>query len=96
MDYKDIISSDSENELSAQMFSEVVDENTTCSDDLLLVVKAITQSCLLIETTGKDYREVLTSRAQDSIMLAWRYKTRSRGFEDIVKRLAGDREKVKF
>ncbi len=36
MDSKDIISRDSENELSAQISSEVADEIVICSDDLLL------------------------------------------------------------
>ncbi len=90
MDSKDFISRDSENELSAQIFSEVADEIVICSDDLLLVAEAITQYCLLIETTGNDYREVLTSSAQDYMMLAGLYKARSRRFEGIMKRFTGD------
>ena len=92
MDYKDIISRDSENGLSSQVFSEMADEIATCSDDLLLVAEAITQSCHLIGTTGNDYREILSSRAQDFMMLAGLYKTRSSRFEGIVKRLAGNKQ----
>ena len=90
MVYKNTISRDNENELSVQMFSEVEDEIATCSDDLMFVAEAIAQSCLMIGTTGDDYREVLSSRAKDFKMLAGLYKTRSRRFESIVKRLAGD------
>ncbi len=92
MGSKDIISRDSENELSAQIFSEVTDEIVICSDDLLLVAEAITQYCLLIEMTGNDYREVFASSAQDSMMLAGLYKARSRRFEGIMKRFTGDIE----
>ncbi len=95
MDYKDIISRDSENELSSQVFSEMADEIATCGDDLLLVAEAITQSCLLIGTTGNNNREVLLSRAQDFMMLAGLYKTRSRRLEGIVERLTGDKQEDK-
>ena len=87
---KNTISMDSENELSAQMFSEAADDIATCSDELLLVAEALAQSCLMIGDTGVDYREVLTSRAKDFKTLAGLYKTRSRRFEGIVERLAGD------
>ncbi|MBC8548910.1 MAG: hypothetical protein H8D23_04605 [Candidatus Brocadiales bacterium] len=89
---KNTISSGSEYETSIQMFSEAADDIATCSNDLLIVAEAIAQSCLIIGTTGDDYREVLTSRAKDFKMLAGLYKTRSRRFEGIVKRLAGDIE----
>ncbi len=84
---KNTISSDSENELSIQMFSEAADNIATCSNDLLVVAEAIAQSCLMIGATGDDYREILISRAKDFKMLAGLYKTRSRRFEGIVKRL---------
>ncbi len=84
---KNTISRDSEYETSIQMFSEAADDIATCSNDLLLVAETIAQSCLLIGTTGDDYREVLTSRAKDFRTLAGLYKTRSRRFEDIVKRM---------
>ncbi len=90
MVYKNTISRDDENEISIQMLSEMADDIATCSNDLLMVAEAITQSCLVIGTTGDDYREVLSSRAKDFKMLAGLYKTRSRRFESIVKRLAGD------
>ncbi len=92
MDYKDIISRDSENELSMQMFSEAAEDIATCSNDLLVVAEAITQSCLIIGTAGDDYREILSSRAKNFKMLAETYKTKSRRFEGIVKRLAGDKQ----
>lgn len=88
MVYKNKISRDNENELSAQLFSEAADDIATCSNDLLIVAEAIAQSCLLIGTTSGDYREVLASRAKDFKMLAGLYKTRSRKFEGMVKRLA--------
>jgi len=88
MVYKNTISSENENELSVQMFSEAADDIATCSNDLLIVAEAIAQSCLMIGTTGDNYREVLTSRAKDFKMLAGLYKARSRRFEDIVERLA--------
>jgi len=50
----------------------------------------LAQSCQMIGTTGDDYREVLSSRAKDFKMLAGLYKARSRRFEGIVERLAGD------
>ncbi len=90
MVYKNTISRDDENEISIQMLSEMADDIATCSNDLLMVAEAITQSCLMTGTTGDDYREVLSSRAKDFKMLAGLYKTRSRRFESIVKRLAGD------
>ena len=90
MVYKNTISMDNENELSIQMFSEAADDIATCSDELLLVAEALAQSCLMIGDTGVDYREVLTSRAKDFKTLAGLYKTRSRRFEGIVERLAGD------
>ncbi len=90
MVYKDTISQDNENELPVQIFSEVEDEITTCCDDLLMVVEAITQSCLLIGTTGDDYREILSSRVEDFKMLAGLYETKSKRFENIVKGLAGN------
>ncbi|MCP4253881.1 MAG: hypothetical protein GY775_10805 [Candidatus Scalindua sp.] len=92
MDYKDIISRDSENELSMQMYSDVAEEIATCSNDLLVVAEVITQSCLMIDTAGDDYREILSSRVRDLKMLAGSYKTKSRRFESIAKRLAGDIE----
>ncbi len=92
MNYKDIISRDSGNELSMQMFSEAAEEIATCSNDLLVVAETITQSCLMIGTADDDYREILSSRAKDFKMLAGLYKTKSRRFEGIVKRLAGDIE----
>ena len=91
---KNTISMDSENELSAQMFSEAADDIASCSNDLLLVAEVIAQSCLMIGTTGDDYREVLTSRVKDFRTLAGLYKTRSRKFENIVKRLVGGVEDV--
>jgi hypothetical protein len=87
---KNTISRNNESELSIQMFSEAADDIATCSDELLLVAEALAQSCLMIGDTGVDYREVLTSRAKDFKTLAGLYKTRSRRFEDIVERLAGD------
>ena len=87
MVYKNTISKDNENELSVQMFSQAADEIATCSDDLLVVAEAIAQSCLMIGTTGDDYRDILSSRAKDFKVLAGLYKTRSRRFEGIVKRL---------
>jgi hypothetical protein len=86
---KNTISRDSENELSVQMFSEAADDIATCSDDLLVVAEAIAQSCLMIGTTGDNCREILSSRAKDFRTLAGLYKTRSRRFENIVKRLVG-------
>jgi hypothetical protein len=87
MVYKNTISRENENKLSVQIFTEVADDIAACSDDLLVVAEAIAQSCLMIGTTGDDYREVLTSRAKDFKMLAGLYKARSRRFEDIVERL---------
>ncbi len=87
---RNTISMGSENGLSVQMFSEAADEIATCSHDLLVVAEAMAQSCLMIGATGDDYREVLSARAKDFKMLAELYKTRSRRFESIVKRLAGD------
>ena len=87
---RNTISRDNENELSTQMFSDAAEDIATCSDELLLVAEAIAQSCLMIGDTGDDYREVLSSRAKDFKMLAGLYKTRSRRFEGIVERLAGD------
>ena len=87
---KNTISRENESELSIQMFSEAADDIATCSDELLLVAEALAQSCLMIGDTGDDYREVLTSRAKDFKTLAGLYKTRSRRFEGIVERLAGD------
>ncbi len=92
MNFKDIISRDNENELSMQMFSEATEEIATCSNDLLVVAEAITQSCLMIGATGDDYREILSSRVENLKTLAGLYKTKSRRFEGIVKRLAGDIE----
>ncbi len=92
MDYKDIISRDSENELSMQMYSDVAEEIATCSNDLLVVAEVITQSCLMIDTAGDDYREILSSRVRDLKMLAGLYKIKSRRFESIAKRLVGDIE----
>lgn len=86
---KNKISRDNEKELSIQIFSEAADDIATCSDDLLVVAEAIAQSCLMIGDTGNDYREVLSSRAKDFKMLAGLYKTRSRRFEGMVKRLVG-------
>ncbi len=90
MVYKNTISRDNEKELSIQLFSEAADDIATCSNDLLIVAEAIAQSCLMIGTTGDDYREVLSSRAKDFKVLAGLYKTRSRRFEGIVQRLADD------
>ncbi|MBT3355492.1 MAG: hypothetical protein HN402_11300 [Candidatus Scalindua sp.] len=90
MVYKNKISRESETESSIQLFSEAADDIATCSDDLLIVAEAIAQSCQMIGTTGDDYREVLSSRAKDFKMLAGLYKARSRRFEGIVERLAGD------
>ena len=80
----------SENGLSVQLFSEAADEIATCSHDLLVVAEAMAQSCLMMGTTDDDCREILSARAKDFKMLAGLYKTRSRRFESIVKRLAGD------
>ncbi len=92
MDYKDIISRDSENELSMQMYSDVAEEIATCSNDLRVVAEVITQSCLMIDTAGDDYREILSSRVRDLKMLAGLYKTKSRRFESVARKLAGDIE----
>ena len=92
MVYKNTISRDDENEISIQMLSEMADDIATCSNDLLMVAEAITQSCLMIGTTGDDYREILSSRVKNLKTLAGLYKTKSRRFEGIVKRLAGDIE----
>jgi hypothetical protein len=89
MVYKNTISRDTENELSIQMFSEAADDIATCGDDLLVVAEAIAQSCQMIGISGDGYRDVLSSRAKDFKLLAETYKTRSRRFEGIVKRLMG-------
>jgi hypothetical protein len=89
MVYKNTISRDNENELSIQMFSEAADDIATCGDDLLVVAEAIAQSCQMIGISGDGYRDVLSSRAKDFKLLAETYKTRSRLFEGIVKRLKG-------
>ena len=89
MVYKNTISNDSENESSVRMFSEAADNIATCSNDLLVVAEALAQSCLMIGTTGDDYREVLTSRAKDFKMLAGLYKARSMRFAHIVDSLVG-------
>ncbi len=86
---KNRITRDSKKELSIQMYSRAADDIAACGDDLLLVAKAIAQSCLLIGSTSDDCREVLTSRAKDFMMLAGIYKSRSRRFENMVKRLKG-------
>jgi hypothetical protein len=87
---KNTISRDNEKELSIQLFSETTDDIATCSNDLLIVAEAIAQSCLMIGTTGDDYREVISSRVKDFKVLAGLYTTRSRRFEGIVQRLAND------
>ena len=96
MVYKNTISRENENELSVQMFSEAADDIATCSDDLLIVAEAIAQSCLMIGTTGDDYREVLSSRAKDFKMLAGLYKRRSMRFERIVESLAEEAQEDKL
>ena len=87
---RNTISRGNENELSIQMFSDAAEDIATCSDELLLVAEAIAQACLMIGDTGDDCREVISSRAKDFKMLAGLYKTRSRRFEGIIERLAGD------
>ncbi len=92
MVYNNTTSKENENELAIQIFSEAADEIASCSNDLLMVAEAITQSCHMIGTSGDDYGEVLSSRAQNFMMLAGLYKTKSSRFEGIVKRLEGERQ----
>ncbi len=90
MNYKDIISRDNENELSMQMLSEAAEDIATCSNDLMIVAEAITQSCLMIGTMSDDYREILSSKAKKFKTLAELYKTKSRRLGGIAKTLAGN------
>ncbi len=83
-----------EDGLAAPMLTEVVETIAACSNDLMVVAEAITQSCSLVENLEEAHKDVLVTRAEALKRLASLYKSRSIRFKAVVQKLvegaAGD------
>ncbi len=81
-------------ELSAPMLTEAVETIAACSNDLMVVAEAITQSCNLVENMEEAHRDALVTRAEALKRLASLYKSRSIQFKAVAQKLvegaAGD------
>ena len=93
MVYKNNIAN-SEDGLSTPMLTEAVEMITACSNDLMVVAEAITQSCNLVENLDEAHKDVLVTRAEVLKRLASLYKSRSIRFKAVAQKLvegaAGD------
>ncbi len=83
-----------EDGLSAPMLTEAVETIAACSNDLMVVAEAITQSCHLVENMEEAHKDVLVTRAEVLKRLASLYKSRSIRFKAVAQKLvegaAGD------
>jgi hypothetical protein len=81
-------------ELSVPMLVEAVETIAACSNDLMVVAEAITQSCNLVENMEEAHKDVLVTRAETLKRLASLYKSRSIRFKAVAQKLvegaAGD------
>ncbi len=73
--------------LSAPMLTEAMETIAACSNDLMVVAEAITQSCNLVENMDEAHRDVLVTRAEALKRLASLYKSRSVRLEQLHKSL---------
>ncbi len=73
--------------LSAPMLTEAVETIAACSNDLMVVAEAITQSCNLVENMDEAHKDVLVTRAEALKRLALVYKSRSVRLEQLNKSL---------
>ena len=76
-----------ENELSAPTLTEAVETIAACSNDLMVVAEAITQSCSLVENLEETHKDVLVTRAEALKRLASLYKSRSIRFKAVAQKL---------
>ncbi len=74
-------------ELSAPMLTEAVETIAACSNDLMVVAEAITQSCNLVENMDEAHKDVLVTRAEALKRLASLYKSRSIRFKEVAQKL---------
>ncbi len=83
-----------EDGLSVPVLTEAVDTIAACSNDLMVVAEAITQSCNLVENLEESHKDVLVTRAEVLKRLASLYKSRSMRFKAVAQKLvegaAGD------
>ena len=86
MFYKNNIAN-SEDRLSVPMLTEAVETIAACSNDLMVVAEAITQSCNLVENLDEAYKDVLVTRAEALKRLASLYKSRSIRFKAVAQKL---------
>jgi hypothetical protein len=86
MFYKNNIT-DNEDGLSAPMLTEAVETIAACSNDLMVVAEAITQSCNLVENLDEAHKDVLVTRAEALKRLASLYKSRSIRFKAVAQKL---------
>ncbi len=77
----------SEDGLSAPMLTEAVETIAACSNDLMVVAEAITQSCSLVENLDEAHKDVLVTRAEALKRLASLYKSRSIRFKAVAQKL---------
>lgn len=98
MAYSCTITQNNENELSVQILTEAAGSIAACSEDMLLVAEAITQSCsMMIDSKENAYVDLLLNRADSLKTLAALYKTRSMRFENAAQKLVkGNQENVVY
>lgn len=75
-----------EEELSAPVLTETVETIAACSNDLMVVAEAITQSCNLVENMEEAHKDVLVNRAEALKRLASLYKSRSIQFKAVAQK----------
>ena len=77
-------------ELSSPMLTEAVETIAACSNDLMVVAEAITQSCSLVENLEEAHKDVLVTRAEALKRLASLYKSRSIRFKAVAQKLVDE------
>ena len=89
MFYKNNITNNADG-LSASMLTEAVETIAACSNDLMVVAEAITQSCNLVENLDEAHKDVLVTRAELLKRLASLYKSRSIRFKAVAQKLVDE------
>lgn len=76
-----------EDGLSAPMLTEAVAAIAACSNDLMVVAEAITETCSLVENMEETHKDILVTRAEALKRLASLYKSRSVRFKEVAQKL---------
>ncbi len=69
------------------LITEEVEAFVACSNELMVIAEAITQSCSMVENMEEAHKAVLVTRAEALKSLASLYKSRSIRFKAVAQKL---------